>query len=381
MTDTMGNEYIKRPIYSNMLRNLPSTDSYLFSDKDINLQLRSTAGVTKVSILNASTVEVASINSLGVASFTGLAATSDFDVTGSFAVNTDDFVVSATSDISMKPTGGDVRITLGDAAGARKLFIKDSANSTVATIDSDGTATVVKLTASSDISGQTVAASSNLTGLNLAINTNDFVVSGTSDITMIPTGGNVKITLGDAAGANKFYIRDSASSTMATIDSDGTATVVKLTASSDISGQSIAASSNLSGAHVTASSNFVGSGSVQGVGFIDSYLAKTTGTVLTAIPNKGFTSLAQTNTTQVTWTLADPTAVGFTKTIFVLSQTGTTARTFILPASTQTFFASSQSSTDRKITFDDAREAVSLVSASTRLWLVYNNQFGAFGAS
>jgi hypothetical protein len=377
----VGNEYIKRPIYSNMLRNLPSTDSYLFSDGDINLQLRSTAGVTKVSILNASTVEVASINSLGVASFTGLAATSDFDVTGSFAVNTDDFVVTATSDITMKPTGGDVKITLGDAAGARKFFIKDSANSTVATIDSDGTATVIKLTASSDISGQSVSATSNLSSVNLTINTDDFVVSGTSDIKMIPTGGNVKITLGDALGVKKFFIKDSANSTVATIDSDGTATVIKLTATSDISGQSVSASSNLSGAHVTASSNFVATGFVQGGGFIDSYLAKTTTTVGTAITNKGFTSLAQANTTQVTWTLADPTAAGFVKTIFVLSQVGTTARTFIVPASTKTVFSSSQGSTGRKITFNTAREAVSMVSASTTTWLVYNSQFAAFGSS
>jgi hypothetical protein len=309
-----------------MLRNLPSTDSYLFSDGDINLQLRSTAGVTKVSILNASTVEVASINSLGVASFTGLAATSDFDVTGSFAVNTDDFVVSATSDITMKPTGGDVKITLGDAAGARKFFIKDSANSTVATIDSDGTATVVKLTASSDISGQSVSATSNLSGTHISA-TSNAVITGT------------------------------------------------------VSGRGVSASSNLSGAHVTASSNFVGSGFIQGVGFVDSYLAKTTATVGTAIPNKGLTSLAQVNTTQVTWTLADPTAAGFLKTIFVLSQIGTTARTFILPASTKTVFSSSQGSTGRKITFDDPREAVSMVSASTTTWLVYNSQFAAFGSS
>jgi hypothetical protein len=322
----VGNEYIKRPIYSNMLRNLPSTDSYLFSDGDINLQLRSTAGVTKVSILNASTVEVASINSLGVASFTGLAATSDFDVTGSFAVNTDDFVVSATSDITMKPTGGDVKITLGDAAGARKLFIKDSANSTVATIDSDGTATVVKLTASSDISGQSVSATSNLSGTHISA-TSNAVITGT------------------------------------------------------VSGRGVSASSNLSGAHVTASSNFVGSGFIQGVGFVDSYLAKTTATVGTVIPNKGLTSLAQINTTQVTWTLEDPTAAGFLKTIFVLSQIGTTARTFILPASTKTVFSSSQGSTGRKITFDDPREAVSMVSASTTTWLVYNSQFAAFGSS
>ena len=322
----MGNEYIKRPIYSNMLRNLPSTDSYLFSDGDIILQLRSTAGVTKLRILNASTVEVASINSLGVASFTGLAATSDIDVTGSFTVNTDDFVVSATSDISMKPTGGDVKITLGDAAGARKFFIKDSANSTVATIDSDGTATFVKLTASSDISGQSVSASSNLSGAHISA-TSNAVITGT------------------------------------------------------VSGRGVSASSNLSGAHVTASSNFVGSGFIQGVGFVDSYLAKTTATVGTAIPNKGLTSLAQINTTQVTWTLEDPTAAGFLKTIFVLSQIGTTARTFILPASTKTVFSSSQGSTGRKITFDDPREAVSMVSASTTTWLVYNSQFAAFGSS
>jgi hypothetical protein len=309
-----------------MLRNLPSTDSYLFSDGDINLQLRSTAGVTKVSILNASTVEVASINSLGVASFTGLAATSDFDVTGSFAVNTDDFVVSATSDITMKPTGGDVKITLGDAAGARKFFIKDSANSTVATIDSDGTATVVKLTASSDISGQSVSATSNLSGTHISA-TSNAVITGT------------------------------------------------------VSARTVSSSSNLSGAHVTASSNFVGSGFIQGVGFVDSYLAKTTATVGTAIPNKGLTSLAQINTTQVTWTLEDPTAAGFLKTIFVLSQIGTTARTFILPASTKTVFSSSQGSTGRKITFDDPREAVSMVSASTTTWLVYNSQFAAFGSS
>jgi hypothetical protein len=295
----MGNEYIKRPIFSNMLRNLPSTDSYLLSDGDIILHLRSTAGVTSVKILDSSTNVVASINSAGAASFSGLAATSDFDVTGSFSVNTDDFVVSVTSDISMKPTGGNFRITLGDAVGAKKLFIKDSANSTVATIDSDGTATVVKLTASSDISGQ-----------------------------------------------------------------------------------SVSATSNLSGVHVTASSNFVGTGFVQGGGgFVDSYLAKTTATVGTAITNKGFTSLAQANTTQVTWTLADPTAAGFTKTIFVLSQTGTTARTFILPASTKTVFSSSQGSTGRKITFDDPRESVSMVSASTTTWLVYNSQFATFGSS
>jgi hypothetical protein len=350
----VGNEYIKRPIYSNMLRNLPSTDSYLFSDGDINLQLRSTAGVTKVSILNASTVEVASINSLGVASFTGLAATSDFDVTGSFAVNTDDFVVSATSDITMKPTGGDVKITLGDAAGARKFFIKDSANSTVATIDSDGTATVVKLTASSDISGQSVSATSNLSGAHISA-TSNAVITGTV------SGRGV-----------------SASSNLSGVHLSATSNAV---ITGTMSARTVSSSSNLSGAHVTASSNFVGSGFIQGVGFVDSYLAKTTATVGTAIPNKGLTSLAQINTTQVTWTLEDPTAAGFLKTIFVLSQIGTTARTFILPASTKTVFSSSQGSTGRKITFDDPREAVSMVSASTTTWLVYNSQFAAFGSS
>jgi hypothetical protein len=337
-----------------MLRNLPSTDSYLFSDGDINLQLRSTAGVTKVSILNASTVEVASINSLGVASFTGLAATSDFDVTGSFAVNTDDFVVSATSDITMKPTGGDVKITLGDAAGARKFFIKDSANSTVATIDSDGTATVVKLTASSDISGQSVSATSNLSGAHISA-TSNAVITGTV------SGRGV-----------------SASSNLSGVHLSATSNAV---ITGTMSARTVSSSSNLSGAHVTASSNFVGSGFIQGVGFVDSYLAKTTATVGTAIPNKGLTSLAQINTTQVTWTLEDPTAAGFLKTIFVLSQIGTTARTFILPASTKTVFSSSQGSTGRKITFDDPREAVSMVSASTTTWLVYNSQFAAFGSS
>jgi hypothetical protein len=365
-----------------MLRNLPSTDSYLFSDGDINLQLRSTAGVTKVSILNASTVEVASINSLGVASFTGLAATSDFDVTGSFAVNTDDFVVSATSDITMKPTGGDVKITLGDAAGARKFFIKDSANSTVGTIDSDGTATFVKLTASSDISGQSVSATSNLSGTHISA-TSNAVITGTVSGRGVSASSNL-------SGAHLSATSDAVITgalTARSVSSSSNLSGVHLAATSNavitgtMSARTVSSSSNLSGAHVTASSNFIATGSVTGGGFIDSYLAKTTATVGTAIPNKGLTSLAQVNTTQVTWTLEDPTAAGFLKTIFVLSQIGTTARTFILPASTKTVFSSSQGSTGRKITFDDPREAVSMVSASTTTWLVYNSQFAAFGSS
>ena len=297
------------------MRNLPSTDSYLFSDGDIILQLRSTAGVTKVKILDSSTVEVASIDSDGNASFTGLAATSDFAVTGALTARS----VSSSSALS--------GVHLSASSGA---------------------AITGALTARS------VSSSSALSGVHL---------SATSDAAI--TGALTARSVSSSSALSGVHL--SASS--------GAAITGALTA------RSVSSSSALAGVHITASSNFIGTGYVQAGGFIDSYLPKTTATVLVAIPNKGFTSLAQTGTTQVTWTLEDPMTAGMLKTIFVLSQIGTTARTFVVPASSNTVFSSTQGSTGRKITFNAVGEACSMVSASTTVWLVYNSQSAVIGSS
>lgn len=185
-----------------------------------------------------------------------------------FKVNTDDFVVDIDSDISLKPTGGDVTVTLGDAAGARKLSVLDSGGNTVASINSDGAVSAVGVTSTgaltvgadgaghavtlySDTAGDsavwsdtdvklTITGTDAQTALDVAdgnvtiaddltVHTDDFVVDADGDISLAPTGGDVAVTLGDDAGANKVSISDSGSNEVASIDSDGTVSAVGLT--------------------------------------------------------------------------------------------------------------------------------------------------------
>ncbi|MFA7175075.1 MAG: hypothetical protein WC340_17005 [Kiritimatiellia bacterium] len=137
------------------------------------------------------------------------------DANGNLVVNTDDFVVTITGDITMKPTGGDVSVTLGDAAGARTFTILDSAGVTVATINSDGVMSFVgatstgALTVGADGVGHTVTFYGDTAGASLVWSDTGrkLVATGLNGQNAVEVpDGNVSITDDLRINTNKLVV-------------------------------------------------------------------------------------------------------------------------------------------------------------------------------
>ena len=120
--------------------------------KDLKVEFSDAAGARKLIFYDSDDQEVGSIDSNGlITAAGGFAGALVGNVTGNLTQSGADIVITA-------PGTYDAIIKLGDAIGAKKLYIKDSANATQVTIDSDGTLTAKKLVgpvtlATSDTSG------------------------------------------------------------------------------------------------------------------------------------------------------------------------------------------------------------------------------------
>ena len=125
-------------------------------------------------------------------------------------------------DMTLKgATGKDVKITLTDAAGARKVIIYDSAAEPVVEIDSNG-----QITADGGFVG---ALTGNVTGNVAGIET--LTAKASKDLTILADGDeDVIIKMGDAAGVNKVIFQDSAGTEQASLDSDGKLTAKQMLA-------------------------------------------------------------------------------------------------------------------------------------------------------
>lgn len=107
--------------------------------KDIKFKLTDAAGARKIIILDSADAEVGSIDSNGVfTSVGGFAGALTGNVTGDLTKGSTDLAITAAS-------AKDIKVKLGDAAGAKKVSFIDSADAEQASLDSDGLFTAKKL--------------------------------------------------------------------------------------------------------------------------------------------------------------------------------------------------------------------------------------------
>jgi len=193
-------------------------DTLILSTGNQTVRLGDAAGATKLKIEDSTTAEVAQIDSLGNISSTSLK----------------DTPIEATDSQDIK---------LGDAAGAEKLSIKDSTNAEVASVNSDGDITGNDISGArlltTDIDAGTGNNQNVKLGDNLGGNTLSIQDSDDNEIASVDSNGNIQansllgtkidagggnnqiVKLGDNAGVNDLSIQDSDDLEVAAIDSDG----------------------------------------------------------------------------------------------------------------------------------------------------------------
>jgi len=156
--------------------------------QDIIMQLGDAAGSNKVSFVDTSPAEVASMNS------DGTLATLEYTAQGANPVQ-----ITA-------PASQNIVVKMGDAAGANGVSFIDSGEVETADLDSNGNLSVTTATATTSVTSPTYTSSGADTNITAASNQ------------------NIVVKMGDAAGSNKVSFTDSADAEVANMDSDGVTT-------------------------------------------------------------------------------------------------------------------------------------------------------------
>jgi len=161
--------------------------------QDIIMQLGDAAGSNKVSFVDTSPAEVASMNS------DGTLATLEYTAQGANPVQ-----ITA-------PASQNIVVKMGDAAGANGVSFIDSGEVETADLDSNGNLSVTTATATTSVTSPTYTSSGADTNITAASNQ------------------NIVMKMGDAAASNKVSFTDSADAEVASLDSDGTLSSVEYT--------------------------------------------------------------------------------------------------------------------------------------------------------
>jgi len=185
--------------------------------QDVIVKMGDAAAANKVSFVDSASVEMASIDSDGTATFVNMdgiiGATTP--AAGSFTtvVAGTAYTTTAATDININSIAGqDIIMKMGDAGGANKISFTDSADAEVASLDSDGGLTVVAFTFAGLL---TASASATIETAGAALNLGTDNDAGAINIGL----GNVAraISIGTSAAAHTVAI-GSASAGAITVD-------------------------------------------------------------------------------------------------------------------------------------------------------------------
>ena len=185
--------------------------------QDIIMQLGDAAGSNKVSFVDTSPAEVASMNS------DGTLATLEYTAQGANPVQ-----ITA-------PASQNIVVKMGDAAGANGVSFIDSGEVETADLDSNGNLSVTTATATTSVTSPTYTSSGADTNITAA------------------SGQNIVVKMGDAAGANGVSFIDSGEVETADLDSNGNLSVTTATATTSVTSPTYTSSG--ADTNITAASN------------------------------------------------------------------------------------------------------------------------------